>query len=85
MLPLFPVYSRYPQTFFVDMNAFYASVEQQECERYRGKPVIVVPVLADHTCAIGASFEAKKLGIKTGTSVGLARCVPRFAYCRSPA
>ena len=77
MLPLFPTYQRYPRTFFADMNAFYASVEQQECERYRGKPVIVVPVLADHTCAIAASYEAKRLGIKTGTSVELARATSR--------
>jgi DNA polymerase-4 len=62
-----------PRWFFADMNAFYASVEQQECAKYRGKPVIVVPVLAAHTCAIAASYEAKKLGIKTGTSVALAQ------------
>ena len=62
-----------PRWFFADMNAFYASVEQQECARYRDKPVIVVPVLAEHTCAIAASYEAKKKGVKTGTSVELAR------------
>ena len=62
-----------PRWFFCDMNAFYASVEQQECERYRGRPVIVVPVLCDYTCAIAASYEAKRLGIRTGSSVALAR------------
>jgi DNA polymerase IV len=62
-----------PRWFFADMNAFYASVEQQECARYRGKPVIVVPVLTTHTCAIAASYEAKQRGIKTGTSVALAQ------------
>ena len=66
-----------PRWLFADMNAFYASVEQQECERYRGKPVIVVPVLAEHTCAMAASYEAKKLGIKTGTSVALAKATCR--------
>ena len=62
-----------PRWFFADMNAFYASVEQQECAQYRGKPVIVVPVLAENTCAIAASYEAKQKGVKTGTSVALAR------------
>lgn len=62
-----------PRWCFCDMNAFYASVEQQECEKYRDKPVIVVPVLAEHTCAIAASYEAKRLGLRTGTSVALAR------------
>jgi DNA polymerase-4 len=51
------------------MNAFFASVEQQEEVQLRKKPVIVVPVLAETTCAIAASYEAKRLGISTGTSV----------------
>jgi DNA polymerase-4 len=63
---------------FVDMNAFFASVEQQEVTAYRNQPVIVVPVLVDTTCAIAASYEAKACGIKTGTSVQEARrlCPP---------
>jgi len=55
------------------MNSFYCSVEQQEVEALRGKPTIVVPVLATHTCAIAASYEAKALGIRTGTAVQTAR------------
>lgn len=37
--------------------------------KLRGRPVAVVPVLADTTCAIAASYEAKKFGIKTGTLI----------------
>jgi DNA polymerase IV len=59
--------------FFVDMNAFFASVEQQERPELRGKPVAVVPLLCDATCAIAASYEAKGWGIKTGTSVKAAK------------
>src|SRR5262249_26079272 len=58
--------------FFMDMNAFYTSVEQQERSELRGQPTIVVPLLADNTCAIASSYEAKALGIKTGTSVRMA-------------
>ena len=54
----------------VDLNSFFASVEQQLHPEYRGKPVAVVPTFADTTVAIAASYEAKALGIKTGTRVG---------------
>lgn len=58
---------------FIDMNAFYASVEQQERPELRGKPVIVVPLRTESTCAIAVSYEAKRWGVKTGTSVRTAR------------
>ena len=73
MNSLFPDFSAVPRRFFLDMNSFYCSVEQQEVEALRGKPTIVVPVLATHTCAIAASYEAKALGIRTGTAVQTAR------------
>jgi DNA polymerase IV len=58
---------------FLDLNSFFASVEQQEHPRLRGRPVIVVPVNSPATCAIAASVEAKRFGIRTGTNVGEAR------------
>ena len=57
----------------IDLNSFFASVEQQLHPEYRGKPTAVVPTLADTTCCIAASYEAKALGIKTGTRVGEAK------------
>jgi DNA polymerase-4 len=54
---------------FLDLNAFFASCEQQENPALRGKPIIVVQMLTDSTCAIAASCGAKAFGIKTGTWV----------------
>jgi DNA polymerase-4 len=57
----------------IDLNSFFASVEQQIHPEYRGRPLAVVPTMADTTCCIAASYEAKALGIKTGTQVGEAK------------
>lgn len=57
----------------IDLNSFFASVEQQLHPEYRGKPTGVVPTLADTTSLIAASYEAKALGIKTGTRVSEAK------------
>lgn len=68
---------------YLDLNSYFASVEQQENPDLRGQPVAVVPTLSDATCAIAASYEAKAYGIKTGTKIYEAkkkcphlRCVP---------
>jgi DNA polymerase-4 len=58
---------------FVDFNSYFASVEQQEHEELRGKPIAVVPVIADTTVAIAASYEAKKFGVTTGTVIAEAK------------
>ncbi len=58
---------------YVDLNSYFASVEQQLQPEWRGRPLIVLPVMTEYTCAIAASYEAKALGIKTNTSVRDAR------------
>ena len=55
------------------MNSYFASVEQQLRPELRGRPVGVVPVMAENTCCIAASYEAKRYGIRTGTKVYDAR------------
>ena len=61
---------------YLDMNAYFASCEQQANPHLRNRPVIVVPVMSDYTSAIAASYEAKDFGVKTGTNVkeAKARC-----------
>lgn len=58
---------------FLDLNSYFASVEQQERPYLRGKPTAVVPMPTDATCAIAASYEAKAYGVKTGTKIYEAR------------
>ena len=58
---------------FVDMNSYFASVEQNDRPELRGRPIAIVPMMADTTCCIAASYEAKAVGVKTGTMVGDAK------------
>ena len=57
------------RSLFIDFNAYFASVEQQEQPKLRGRPIAVVPVLSKNSCCIAASYEAKKMGVKTGTII----------------
>jgi DNA polymerase-4 len=58
---------------FVDCDSYFASVEQHLDVRLRGRPVGVAPVLAESSCCIAASYEAKAFGVKTGTRISEAR------------
>jgi DNA polymerase-4 len=57
----------------IDLNSFFASVEQELHPEYRGKPLGVVGTMADTGTLIAASYEAKALKITTGTRVGEAK------------
>jgi DNA polymerase-4 len=57
----------------IDLNSFFASVEQQLHPEYRGKPLGVCGTMADTGALIAASYEAKALGVKTLTKVAEAK------------
>ena len=59
----------------IDLNSFFASVEQELHPEYRGRATAVVGTMADTGTIIAASYEAKALGIKTGTKVGEAKAI----------
>ena len=58
---------------FLDMNAFFASAEQQLRPELRGLPVAIAPTMTDRTCCIAVSYEARPYGIRTGTNLGEAK------------
>ena len=56
----------------VDMNAFFASIEQHDDPSLYGKPVAVTNGLTG-TCIITCSYEARRYGVHTGMRVKQAR------------
>lgn len=56
----------------VDMNAFFASIEQRDRPEWRGRPVVVTNG-AQGTCIITCSYEARAYGVKTGMRLRQAR------------
>lgn len=60
---------------FVDMDAFFAAVEQLDHRELRGRPVGVTPVMAESGCCIATSYEARAVGVRTGCRVREARRV----------
>ena len=59
----------------VDMNAFFAAVEQKARPELRGKAVVVVGGLGRRGVILTASYEARAFGVKTGMVLSRARAL----------
>ena len=65
----------------VDMNAFFASVEQFDNPGWRGRPVAITHG-QQGTCIITCSYEARAYGVKTGMRLKEARVkCPELIQC----
>ncbi|HID49251.1 MAG TPA: DNA polymerase IV, partial [Chromatiales bacterium] len=65
----------------VDMNAFFASIEQRDHPEWRARPVAITNGLTG-TCIITCSYEARARGIHTGMRLRRAReLCPELIQC----
>jgi nucleotidyltransferase/DNA polymerase involved in DNA repair len=68
----------------IDMNSYFASVEQQANPSLRGRALGVCAYLYEHGCVIAASIEAKRQGMKVGMTLKEAReAVPGARFVQS--
>lgn len=67
----------------IDMDAFFASVEQRDCPEYRGRPLVVGALPGKRGVVATCSYEARRFGIHSAMPISEAyrRC-PEAIYLR---
>lgn len=69
--------------FHLDMDAFYASIEQRDHPEWKGKPVIVGGSPANRGVVCAASYEARAFGVHSALpSVTAGRLCPEGIFVR---
>ncbi len=67
--------------FHLDMDAFYASIEQRDNPALRGRPVIVGSPPTQRGVVAAASYEARKFGVRSALpSVTAGRLCPKGVF-----
>ena len=59
--------------FHVDLDAFYAAVEQNENPEYRGKPVVIGASPGSRGVVSACSYEARKYGVHSAMPISIAK------------